>query len=210
LNASTVNDPKKPTWSRWSMKLPQPGLPITRIVCTSPSPLFHREMRLWEEVTDERGDKYPRELGRVAWDKTPASRRDLVVDLKARPQSDTLFLETDNGDNPAIELRDFRSYYPATRVLFRAAPDSAKPLWIYYGNPNASGPHYDLMLVSADLLRAERTSVVAGAEEDVSGRVNRAGEALTGSARYIFWGALALVVIALLAIMSRFLPKPQQ
>ena len=210
LNAAIANDPKKTTWSQWSMKLPQPGLPITRIVCTSPSPLFHRELRLWEKVTDERGDKYPCELGRAVWDQTPTSKHDVIVDLKVRPQSDTLFLETDNGDNPAIELRDFRAYYSVIRVLFKAVPDPAKPLWIYYGNDDANAPHYDLTLVSTELLHAGRASVVAGAEENVSGRANRVGETLTGSARYIFWGALALVVIALLAIMSRFLPKPQQ
>jgi hypothetical protein len=44
----------------------------------------------------------------------------LVIELNARPQSDTLFLETDNGDNPAIELRDFRSHYPVTRLVFKA------------------------------------------------------------------------------------------
>ncbi len=68
LNAAAANDPKKPALSRWSLKLPQPGLPITRLVCTSSSPLFHRQMRLWEEVTDERGDKFvirtrPRHVG---------------------------------------------------------------------------------------------------------------------------------------------------
>ena len=189
------------------MKLPQAGLPITRIVCTSPSPLFHREMRLWEQVTDERGGQYPCELGHATWDQTPASRRDLVVDLKVRPQSDTFFLETDNGDNPAVELRDFRAYYPATRVLFKAAPDSTKPIWIHYGNHDAIAPHYDLNLVASELLRAERTPITASAEENVSGSRERVAQTLTGSARYIFWGALALVVIALLAIMSRFLPK---
>lgn len=210
LNSAPANDPKKPSWSRWSMKLPQPGLPIARLVCISPSPLFHREMRLWEEVTDERGDKYPCELGRVVWSQTPSSKRDLIVDLTARPQSDTFFLETDNGDNPPIELRDFRAYYSVARVLFKATPDSSKPVWIYYGNRDAIAPHYDLNLVSSELLRAERTPITASAEENVSGRVNRVGETLTGTSRYIFWGALTLVVIALLAIMSRFLPRTDQ
>ena len=126
------------------------------------------------------------------------------------PQSDTVFIETDNGDNPAVELRDFRGYYAAKWVLFKAAPDPAKSLWIYYGNRDANAPHYDLTLVSNELLHAQRTTVMAGGEENVSVQANRVGEALTGSARYIFWAALGLVVIALLAIMSRFLPKPQQ
>ena len=111
LNAAAANDPKKPALSRWSVKLPQPGMPITRLVCTSSSPLFRRQMRLWEEITDERGDKFAAELGRATWDQTPNSaRRDLVLELNAGPKSDTLFLETDNGDNRPIELRDFQGY----------------------------------------------------------------------------------------------------
>ena len=168
-------------------------------------------MRLWEEVTDERGDKFASELGRATWDQTPNSpKRDLVIELNARPQSDTLFLETDNGDNPAIELRDFRSYYPITRVVFKATPDPAQPVWLYYDNLDATAPRYDLTLVAGELLKAERGTVAAGAEENLSPKPSFVGQTLTGSTRYIFWGALALVVIVLLAIMSRFLPKAQQ
>ena len=211
LNAATATDPKKPALSRWSLKLPLPGVPITRLVCTSSSPLFHRQMRLWEEVTDERGDKFASELGRTTWDQTPNSpKRDLVIELNARPKSDTLFLETDNGDNPAIELRDFRSYYPVTRVVFKAAPDPAQPVWLYYGNLDATAPRYDLTLVAGELLKAERTTVTAATQENLSSKASFVGQTLTGSTRYIFWGALALVVIVLLAIMSRFLPKAQQ
>jgi hypothetical protein len=211
LNAAAANDSKKPAFSRWSLKLPQPGLPMTRLVCTSSSPLFHRQMRLWEEVTDERGDKFASELGRATWDQTPNSqKRDLVIELNARPTSDTLFLETDNGDNPAIELRDFRSYYLVTRVVFKVTPDPARPVWLYYGNLDATAPRYDLALVAGELLKAERGTVAAGPEESLSAKPSFAGQTLTGSTRYIFWGALALVVIVLLAIMSRFLPKTQQ
>jgi Protein of unknown function (DUF3999) len=211
LNAAATNDSKKPALSRWSLKLPQPGVPITRLVCTSSSPLFHRQIRLWEEVTDERGDKFASELGRATWGQTPDSpKRDLVVELNTRPQSDRLFLETDNGDNPAIELRDFRGYYPITRVVFKATPDPAQRVWLYYGNVDAIAPRYDLTLVAGELLKAERTTVAAGAEENLWPKPSLAGQTLTGSTRYIFWGALALVVIVLLAIMSRFLPKQQQ
>ena len=211
LNAAPANDPKTSTLSRWSLKMPQAALPITRVVCTSASPLFHREMRLWEEVTDERGDKFPRELGRATWDQTPAkATREFIIQLNAQPQSDTLFLETNNGDNPAIELREFRCYYPVTRVVFKTAPDSTHPVWLYYGNRKASAPHYDLSLVAGELLRADRATVVSGGEENLSSKAERVGQTLTGSARYIFWGVLGLVVVALLGLMLRFLPKPQQ
>jgi len=186
-------------------------VPITRLVCTSSSPLFHRQMRLWEEVTDERGDKFASDLGRATWDQTPdAPKRDLVIELNARPQSDRLFLETDNGDNPAIELHEFRGYYPVTRVVLKATPDPAKSVWLYYGNLDATAPRYDLTLVAGELLKAERSTITAGPEENLSPKPSFVGQTLTGSTRYIFWGALALVVIVLLAIMSRLMPKAQQ
>jgi len=211
LNAAAANDPKKPALSRWSVKLQQPRLPITRLVCTSSSPLFRRQMRLWEEVTDDRGDKFATELGHATWDQTPNSpKRDLIIELNARPKTDMLFLETDNGDNPAIELHDFRGFYPVTRVVFKATPDPAQPVWVYYGNSETAAPHYDFTLVAGELLKAERNIVTAGAEENLSPKPFFAGQTLNGSTRYIFWGALALVVIVLLAIMSRFLPKQQQ
>ena len=121
-----------------------------------------------------------------------------------------MFLDTDNGDNPGIELREFRCYYPVTRIVFKAAPDSAQPVWLYYGNREASFAHYDLSLVADELLRADRSTVISGGEENLSSKAERVGETLTGSARYIFWGALGLVVVALLGVMSRFLPKPKQ
>jgi hypothetical protein len=211
LNVAAANDPKQPAVSRWSVKLSQSGVPITRLVCTSSSPLFHRQMRLWEEVSDERGDKFASELGIATWDQTPdAPKRDLVLQFNARPKRDTLLLETDNGDNPAIELRDFRGYYSATRVIFKATPDPAQQVWLYYSNLDATAPRYDLTVVAGELLKAERSAVAAGAEENLAPKSSFVGETLTGSTRYIFWGALALVVIVLLAIMSRFLPKPQQ
>ena len=210
LTATPDNDPKKPALSRWSLNLPRAGLPITRLVCTSDAPLFQRDMRLWEEVTDERGDKYPRELGRTRWSQVPNHpAREFVIQLDTPPQSDTLFIETDNGDNPAIDLRDFRCHYPVTRLVFKAAADSAQPVTLHYGNRDTGAPRYDLSLVASQLLRAERSSASAGAEENTSSKIERAGEALTGSSRYIFWGVLAVVVVALLALMSRLLPKTE-
>ncbi len=96
-------------------------------------------MRLWEEVADERGDTFPRELGRATWKKVPGeTTREFAIQLHVAPKSGTLFLETENGDNPPIDLHDFRGYYPVARVVFEAASDSTQAIWIYYGNPDAA------------------------------------------------------------------------
>src|SRR5262249_57155668 len=46
LNATPANEPKKPTLSRWSMKLLQAGFSIHPIVFTTSSPPFLPEMRV--------------------------------------------------------------------------------------------------------------------------------------------------------------------
>jgi hypothetical protein len=204
LHAGIANDPKHPALTRWQLKLPLVALPLTRISCASTSALFERTFRFWEELTDERGDQYPRELARTTWRRVPNQPAEqLAVSFAAPPKTDTVLMETDNGDNPAIELRDFRGYYPVTRIIF--ASSKSQPIALYYGNEEAAAPRYDAKLIAAQLLRSERTEAALGPEQVL--RSERAAETLTGSARYIFWGALGTVVIALLVLISRLIPK---
>ena len=199
---------RKPRLSRWSLKLPQAGIPITRITCVADSALFQREMRLWEEVADDRGDKFPRELGHATWKKVPGeTTREFAIHLDVVPRSDMLFLETDNGDNPAIKLHDFRGHYPVSRIVFKTASDSTQPVWIYYGNPDAASPRYDVALVADQLFRAERASATLGRQENMHSKTERMIQTLSGSSLYIFWSVLGIVVAALLLLISRLLPK---
>lgn len=209
LKADAANDPKRPTLSRWSLKLSQAGTPITRIRCTAGTALFQRDMRLWEDVADERGDTSSHELGRANWKQTPDQKRnEFVIVLDSAPKSDTLYLETDNGDNPAVELRDFAGFYPVTRAIFKTA-ESGGSVWIYYGNPDAPAPRYDLSLIAGQLLREDRAAATLARLERTDSTMDRLSSSLTGSARYIFFGVLAVVVVALLVLISRLLPKPQ-
>lgn len=204
---AAVNDPKKPRLSRWSLKFPQPALPLTRFACASPTPLFERELRLWEEVPDERGDKYPRELGRATWRRTPGDpAREFIFEITQRPLTDTLLLETDNGDNPPLDLASVRAWHPVTRLAFKAAP-AGEPLQLYYGNEKAGRPRYDLALVAPQLFAAEKTVAALGAEEGGKKSTWLAAETLSGSARIVFWAVLALVVAALLIVIARLFPK---
>ena len=127
----------------------------TRLTCVTRTPLFERSLSLYEELTDERGDKYRRVLGGATWTQTPERQsKEFTLAVDGPLQSDTLFLETDNGDNPPIELEKFTAFYPATRILFKAKPDDE--LFLYYGNPHVAPPRYDLSLVAEQLLAAEK------------------------------------------------------
>ena len=204
LAAESANDSERPKVSRWQLKLPQAAIPITRITCASDSSLFERTFRLWEELTDERGDKYAGELAQATWRRVPNQPAgQLAAALERTPRSDTILIETDNGDNPPIELHDFRGYYPAARVIFTSA--ESQPTALYYGNDEAATPRYDAKLMAAQLLRSERIPAAFGPQETL--KSERVRETLSGSARYIFWGALGIVVVALLVLISRLLPK---
>jgi Protein of unknown function (DUF3999) len=203
FSARSANDPKRPTLSRWQLKLPQP-LPLRRVSCASTSALFERTFRFWEELTDERGDQYPHELAQITWQRVPNQpARQLAVPFATPSKTDTVLMETDNGDNPPIELGDFRGYYPVTRIIFVSS--KSQSIELFYGNEEAAAPRYDAKLIAAQLLRSERTPAALGPQELL--RSERMAETLTGSTRYVFWGVLGTVVIALLVLISRLLPK---
>jgi hypothetical protein len=202
--AASANDRERPTISRWQLKLPQAAVPITRITCASGSPLFERTFRIWEELTDERGDRYTAELAQLTWRRVPNQPAGQLAASFERPaKGDTILIETDNGDNPPIELHDFRGYYPVTRVIFASA--KAQPIALYYASDEAAMPRYDAKLMAAQLLRSERIAAALGPQETL--KSERATETLRGSARYIFWGVLGIVVVALLVLISCLLPK---
>jgi hypothetical protein len=205
LTVSTTNDTKNPRLSRWIIHLPRPGVPITRLSCSTKTSLFQRQVSLSEELAGERGEVYRQGLGDASWVQTPDRKsRELTLSLNATPQSDTLFLETENGDNLPIQLEQFNAFYPATRVIFKAGPQDQ--LFCYYGNPHASPPSYDLSLMASELMTAERSTATLSDEQQLK-RDSRSLGGTPNSGGIVFWAILALVVVILLAIIARLLPK---
>lgn len=196
--------------SRWSLEFPQPNLPLNRIECVSPTPLFRREIQLYEEARDARGETYRRPLGGAVWtrsktegtDEKPSALFSLLP--SARPASANLVVETDDGDNSPITLGNFVGYCQVTRILFKATPGS--PVFLYFGNGEAGAPRYDLGLIATQALRAEKHAPPLGPVESLKGSPWTGGENGT-TLKATFWAVLALVVIGLLALMARLLPK---
>jgi len=203
-DVSRADDPKQPGLGRWLLKLPLARLPVTRLSCDSPTPLFRRDMALYELATDQRGGQYRRDLGGAAWTQSPdRAARMLTLALHTPPLTDTLVLETHNGDNPPIELAHFEVACPVTRLFFKTA--STDEVWLYYGNPDARPPRYDLSLVAGQLLSARKQVATLGTQELL--RKPSWAEAVgAGKGGVLFWGALALVVLALLWLIHRLLP----
>jgi Protein of unknown function (DUF3999) len=204
-SVTATNDPKNPQLSRWLIRLPQSSLPITRLTCVSQTPLFDRQMSLYEQVTDDRGETFRRDLGGARWTQTPGDEtKEFSLGLEQAPQMDALFLETENGDNPAISLDHFRCFYSATRILFKAR--AKDEFYLYYGNPNASSPQYDLTLVAGQLLAADKKTASLAGEQPLK-KASWTENEVPGKGGILFWGILAVVVAVLLAVISRLLPK---
>jgi hypothetical protein len=202
---TVTNDAKNPKLSRWLIRLPAAHLPLTRLTCVVKTPLFQRSMSLSVEYSDERGDTFRRQLGSATWTQTPERKtKEFSLSLNSVPENSTLILETENGDNPPIELEKFTAFYPATRVLFKAKADDR--LYLYYGNPRVPPPSYDLSLVAGGLLAADKAAAALGAEEQLK-KSSWAESQTPGKGGIVFWGILAVVVAGLLVIISRLLPK---
>jgi hypothetical protein len=203
---TAANDPERPRVSRWRLTLPQAGLPVARLTATSPTPLFRRELVLYEEVPDERGSKHRRVLGSASWTQQPDQpAAPWSLSWAGAPETDTLFLETDNGDNPAIALAKLELSYPATRLAFKS--DSTEGLHLYYGNRRASAPQYDLSLVASELAAAEKAVAAVGAEERLTKASWREQFGTAAGGGPVLWVVLAGVVVALLLVVTRLLPK---
>lgn len=203
VKAELAPVPGKPKLGRWTIRLPQSGLPISQIRCVSGTPLFDREIRVYESRKADTSGQSTRELGRAHWVITPEStRRQLTINLTLPPSSDVLWIETDNGDNAALELARFEILVPRMELLFQTVEKTSVDL--IYGNAQVHPPQYDLALVAPRVLSAvKQTATVSGPDPVSSASVWGHLDATWG-----FYAVLIVVVAGLLFIVSRLLPKP--
>ena len=208
LTPTLAPDPKRPTTSVWRIVLPQSGLPVGRILLASATPLFSRQCRIFEKLTNQNGGTTELTLATGQWSRMPKPGvpESRAFELSDHPRTNTLWIETDNGDNPAITLDAVQLVYPVVRLIFKVAETDGFAL--AYDNKKANAPRYDLSLVAATLLTASRNNAKLPA--DVGAAVENDSAGLFAGVKnvYIFWVALGLVVVVLLVVVAKLLPKP--
>jgi hypothetical protein len=200
-----VADPKNPSWSKWDITMPFPNFPGSTLLLDSPTPLFRRTLSVTEQIHNEQG-RFERILGTTNWQRTPGQTPNTFhLPLYTAPRAETIRLTTDNGDNAPLQITSVRVVYPIVRLLFRV-PDT-KPLHLCYGNRRAARTHYDLQLVRREFETSTKVTATLGDEEKLPGY--KADPLTSGKGSPWLWAALALVVGALLWIVSKMLPKQQ-
>jgi len=205
VSLEEYHDPKRATVSIWTLHLPKAGLPIRSVVLSTTTALFQRQFRIYEKVASQDGGSYENTLASGQWDRTPqpSMADNRIFDLNGRTRTDTLWIECDNGDNPAILLGNSQVIYPVVRLVFKTGETDGFVL--AYGNSEAATPRYDLSLVAGRLLTSPR-SVARLGEVPLGNTTPNPFAGIKSGA--VFWGALSLVVVALLVVVAKLLPKP--
>ncbi|HEX5790907.1 MAG TPA: hypothetical protein VFY13_07120, partial [Luteolibacter sp.] len=200
-------DAQRPSLSRWRLEMPLENLPATRLTASSSSPLFSRRMEVSCEGRDSYGNTYKRFIATSEWTKSVNQSGDarLILDLGSSRLPASFTLETDNGDNPPIALEQVSVEYSLPSILAKITDDAG--LHLYYGNPQARAPRYDLNLVSTTLRNAEKVPAKLSAQEALKPQKAR-GNTTSGSPW--LWLALGGVVVVLLVVVAKLLPKPAQ
>jgi len=186
--------------SRYRIRLPYAGLPGSRLVIHTDARVFDRQVKfemLPSAEEDARARAGPITIAQLSWrhadPELPAPA--LAVELPPLRVTD-LSLVVDEGDNAPLPLREATLLLPAYRLRFFR--DGHTPLKLLYGRPELGPPRYDLALLAPRLLGAPAQDVVPGPER---GTTNVTGVTPT----VVFWGALALAVLALLVLIARLL-----
>lgn len=196
-------DSKRPGASIWTLKMPVEALPASRLTCIVNTNLFERHVMAWGRTTDSFGNEKRTCLGSATWTRLPGGSSDefeLAVGSLRLPKSFTL--ETDNGDNPPIEITRMRAYHSTVNLLTKVT--SADGAFLYYGNDHIGAPQYDLRLIKTELAAAPRETATLGAEEELK---PGPPERPSNSGSPWLWVALAAVVATLLWVVARMLPK---
>jgi hypothetical protein len=197
-------DPKHPGVSRWRIKVPGKSLPVRSLTLTSPTPVFDRYLRLIEERRDSFGNRSSLALTSSNWSHVPTQQPSLTVGFYHRWQGDSILIETDNGDNAPIEINGAKAELDVVALHFKTTDPA--PVHLYYGNTRALTPRYDVRLVEAALTQANSITGQLGAEEALSPTTET--EPTTSGSPWL-WIALGIVVIGLIAVMARMLPKAE-
>lgn len=207
LKASAIplpNDPKSPTLSRWKIALPVDGVPAVDLTASSPAPMFTRRLVASVVRKDELGNSWREELGAADWTKSEGAEVPLVLDLHGRRLPREFTLETDHGDNPPIAVEDVTVRFAAPSIAAKLTDDA--PLFLYYGNPKVAAPRYDLRLVRSALMAADQQAAALG-DEELLKPDSEAKRGVHAGSPWL-WLALGGVVVVLLVIVARLLPRP--
>jgi Protein of unknown function (DUF3999) len=187
--------------SIYRIRLPIDKLPPARLALTTSARVFERRVMVAVDRPADvrRRDPWLETLASAQWVHTDQDRPTPELAIALRPVgTNELLVIVDEGDNSALPITASRLLLPAYRLrLYR---DRGASLRLAYGRADMSAPRYDLALLAPQLLGVPATEVIPGGEQQ--GAATAA--AATISPR-IFWSAMSVAIVVLLALIGRLL-----
>ena len=188
--------------SVYRLTFPVEGLPPARLVIATSARVFDRRITVGEERErdERRRDPWFDMMAIVEWRHADQDRPAAPLTITLRTPHDTsLLVVVDEGDNAPLPIDKAQLLLPSYRIrLYRG---TGTPLRVAYGRSDLPRPQYDLALLTPQVLGAPAREVTLDGERPVSAV---AADASIVSPS-LFWAALAIAVIALVAIIVRLL-----
>jgi hypothetical protein len=189
--------------SLYKVTLPYANMPPATLVVETSARVFERRVMLGVERGADRSrrDPYFDPMADEKWRHVDGAMPARPLALRLAKTADTEFLlAVDEGDNAALPITKVQLLLPSYRLRFYRTVKG--PLRLAYGRDDLQPARYDLSLLAPQVMGAVATEVttLAGGEQ-----VNSAPPQLTKTVSTIFWVAMSLAVLILLAIIARLL-----
>ncbi len=199
---------KAPAGSRqrsvYVVRLPYANLPPSTLVVETSARVFQRTVRIgFDRAPDRhRRDAFFDVRASQTWrhaDEQTASRP-LTVGLDTMPETEILVV-VDEGDNAPLPLTKARLLLPSYRMRFYH--DGSPGVRLLYGRRDLQPPQYDLALLAPRVMGAAAREISAA--DDIGANINSAPPSLMRATSTIFWVALSICVLFLLALIVRLI-----
>jgi hypothetical protein len=199
---------KQPAGSRqrsvYLVTLPYANLPPSTLVLETSARVFQRSVQIGVDRQPDRNRREAyfevkaAETWRHADEQTPARPLPLRVETMSETQ---LYLVVDEGDNAPLPMTKARLLLPSYRLrFFHAGGDGVQLL---YGRQDLQPPQYDLALLAPRVMGATAREIDAAPETGAN--VNSLPPSTHRSLTTLFWLALSLSVLVLLALIVKLI-----
>ncbi len=191
------------THSIYRLRLPYQDLPEARVVFTTSSRVFRRNLRILVEESPykERQELWIHPIAQATWSHSDPEVGTPPLSLQIPSLKATeLLVVVEEGDNRPLPITSARLLLPSYQIRFFRESDTE--LSLYYGHSQLSSPSYDLAILTPRLTGAAAEEVSMGPENAVSVQEEEEPYSLT-----VFWGILIAAVFVLLAIIVRLIKK---
>jgi len=190
------------TKSAYRLRLPYPDLPEARLVFTTSSRVFRRNLRILQEKHpyNERQEPWTHSIAQATWNHSDPEVGAPPLSLKIPSLKTTeLLVVVEEGDNRPLPITSSRLLLPSYQMRFFRGSDAE--LNLYYGQSELPAPRYDLAILAPRLTGAAAEEISMGPENAPAAHEE---ESLSLT---IFWGILIAAVLVLLAIIVRLVKK---